>query len=137
MIDGGWLIPAALDRLQRGLAEIGFGIGDITAVLRTHFHRDHYTLALELRRLTGCPVALGGPERASVDAIMAGERALDQLWALMRRVLPHITPSIRFETAAPHVPLANYLQSLRRVGDRPDARLLPRTAGDAERARSR
>ena len=40
-------------------------------------------------------------------------------------VLPHITPSIGFETAAPHLPLASYLQSLRRVRDRPDARLLP------------
>jgi len=194
LIDGGWLIPAALDALQHGLAAIGLGIGDITAVLTTHFHRDHYTLALELRRLTGCPVALGGPERASVNAVMAGERALDRLLALMRRagapplltslkikssdgpqtydhptswladgdrpvaggrqlealstpghtaghfcfaddgagllfagdhVLPHITPSIGFETAAPHLPLASYLQSLRRVRDRPDTRLLP------------
>jgi glyoxylase-like metal-dependent hydrolase (beta-lactamase superfamily II) len=85
LIDGGWFIPEALDTLRNSLAEIGAGIHDVTAVLATHFHRDHYTLAIELRRLTGCTVALGAAERATVDAIMSGERALDHLRALMRR----------------------------------------------------
>jgi hypothetical protein len=82
LIDGGWFIPEALDTLRNSLAEIGVGIHDITTVLATHFHRDHYTMAIELRRLTGCAVALGAPERATVDAVMAGERALDRLLAL-------------------------------------------------------
>jgi len=85
LIDGGWFIPEAFDTLRNSLAEIGVGIGDITTVLATHFHRDHYTMAIELRRLTGCAVALGAPERANVVAVMAGERALDRLLALMCR----------------------------------------------------
>ena len=85
LIDGGWLIPEALDTLRNSLAEIGAALHDITTVLATHFHRDHYTLAVELRRLTGCTVALGAPERATVDAIMSGERALDRLRVLMGR----------------------------------------------------
>jgi glyoxylase-like metal-dependent hydrolase (beta-lactamase superfamily II) len=194
LIDGGWFVPDALDTLRKALAEIGVGIHDITAVLATHFHRDHYTLAIELRRLTGCPVALGTPERANVDAVMSGGHALDWLLALMRRagapamltgpeversdppqhykhpsswladgdrpiaggrplealstpghttghfcfaddasrllfagdhVLPHITPSIGFETVPGHLPLANYLRSLVRVRERADALLLP------------
>lgn len=40
-------------------------------------------------------------------------------------VLPHITPSIAFEPAPPELPLRNYLESLRRVRELPDMRLLP------------
>jgi glyoxylase-like metal-dependent hydrolase (beta-lactamase superfamily II) len=85
LIDGGWFIAEAVDTLRKSLADLGVGVDDITTVLATHFHRDHYTLAIELRRLTGCTVALGAPERPTVDAIISGERALDQLLALMRR----------------------------------------------------
>src|SRR6202012_5241763 len=84
-LDGGCFTPKALDTLRNRLADIGAALHDITTVLATHFHRDHYTLAVELRRLTGCTVALGAPERATVDAIMSGERALDRLRVLMGR----------------------------------------------------
>ena len=40
-------------------------------------------------------------------------------------VLPHITPSIGFEPAPGRLPLASYLESLRRVRELPDTRLLP------------
>lgn len=40
-------------------------------------------------------------------------------------ILPHITPSIGFEPASAALPLGDYLQSLRRVREIPDARLLP------------
>lgn len=40
-------------------------------------------------------------------------------------VLPHITPSIGFEPAPGKLPLASYLESLRRVRELPDTRLLP------------
>lgn len=40
-------------------------------------------------------------------------------------VLPHITPSIGFEPAVAILPLADYLESLRRIRELPDAVLLP------------
>lgn len=40
-------------------------------------------------------------------------------------VLPHITPSIGFEPAPPHLPLRDYLESLRRVRAMDDLTLLP------------
>ncbi len=40
-------------------------------------------------------------------------------------VLPRITPSIGLEPHSVGLPLANYLESLRLVRSRPDARLLP------------
>jgi glyoxylase-like metal-dependent hydrolase (beta-lactamase superfamily II) len=194
LIDGGWFLPDALDTLRHSLAEIDIRIDEITRVLATHFHRDHYTLAVELRRITGCGVSLGIGERASVEAILAGISATDRFAEQMRRagapqslqdveyarsnvsteyahpnswlvdgdrpmaggrelvalstpghtnghfcfaddegamlfagdhVLPHITPSIGFETVPAHLPLANYLGSLRRVRERRDAVLLP------------
>jgi glyoxylase-like metal-dependent hydrolase (beta-lactamase superfamily II) len=40
-------------------------------------------------------------------------------------VLPHITPSIALEADRPHLPLGDYLGSLAKVRQLPDARLLP------------
>ena len=36
-------------------------------------HRDHYTQAVEIRRLLGTPVALGEGEKASIDGLLSGE----------------------------------------------------------------
>ena len=72
LVDGGWFRPESIEALRRGLAEIGATPDDIYVILATHLHRDHYTLAVELQRSTGCRVGLGMGEQASVDAIMGG-----------------------------------------------------------------
>ena len=194
LVDGGWSRPGALGELQGRLAELSIVLDDISTVLTTHFHPDHYTLAVELRRHTGCPVALGSDDRESVELVMADNRGMESLGAFLRRngvptdllegnlrsqadpagyempsswlsdgdrpkaggrellaistpghtrghfcfaddeagllfagdhVLPHITPSIGFESVGRHLPLADYLASLTRVRDRQDAVLLP------------
>jgi glyoxylase-like metal-dependent hydrolase (beta-lactamase superfamily II) len=195
LIDGGWDRAGALEELGRGLAESGHALADITTVLSTHYHPDHYTLAVALRRELGVPIALGDGERHTVDEIIAGTHGLSAFGEMLQRagtpepriaaflhegnqsdafehpttwltdgdrprvgdrqldaiatpghtrghfcfadddagllfagdhVLPHITPSIGFETFdGLHLPLADYLASLRRVRERPDARLLP------------
>ena len=194
LVDGGWFRPGALEELQNGLAELGIALDDVATVLTTHFHQDHYTLAVELRRRTGCSVALGSNDRDTLELIMAGNRGLDTFFNILRRsgvaaelierdlwssaapgtyempsawlsdgdrlkagdrellaiatpghtrghfcfaddkagllfagdhVLPHITPSIGFESLGQHLPLADYLASLARVRERPDAVLLP------------
>jgi glyoxylase-like metal-dependent hydrolase (beta-lactamase superfamily II) len=193
LIDAGWSCADAFDVLERGLAELGSGLADVTAVLCTHVHPDHYTLGVELRRRTGCQLALGEDERESLESIIEGDageagfrarlirsgvpaarlaelrpngqaelygypaawlRDGDQPKAGGRElraiatpghtrghlcfadeearllfagdhVLPHITPAIAFEVFAGHEPLADYLDSLRRVRERPDALLLP------------
>lgn len=195
LIDGGWHRPGALEELERGLATLGAGLGDITAVLTTHFHPDHYTLAVEVSRRTGCALLLGEGERAMLDEIITGDHGSVDFVARLHRygvpeeligdrmqpqgrpqdyaypsdwlvdgdrpqlagvrlealatpghtrghfcfadddrgllfagdhVLPHITPSIGYESVQPgHLPLADFLASLRRVRERPDAMLLP------------
>lgn len=194
LVDGGWFRPGALRELTDRLAELGIALDDVSTVLTTHFHPDHYTLAVELRRQTGCPVALGVGERDNIEVILSGNQGMDAFSSALRRngvpadlldrylrtqadpaayeaptiwlsdgdrpkaggrellalatpghtrghlcfaddeagmlfagdhVLPHITPSIGFESIGSHLPLADYLASLARVRQRPDALLLP------------
>jgi glyoxylase-like metal-dependent hydrolase (beta-lactamase superfamily II) len=73
LIDSGWALANALDQLERSLAAIGAGLRDVRQFLVTHLHRDHYTQAVEVRRLFGTPVALGAEEKHSIDRLLGGE----------------------------------------------------------------
>lgn len=67
MIDGGWAIPEARKALEEALSALGRDLGDISHILVTHIHRDHYTQAVELRRLLGARVYLGAGERPGLE----------------------------------------------------------------------
>lgn len=70
MIDSGWVLEATADQLERSLAQIGAGLGDIRTFLITHMHRDHYTQAIALRKIFGSRVALGAGEKHSIDVLL-------------------------------------------------------------------
>ncbi len=67
LIDSGWALAAARERLSSALAALGAGLGDVRRFLVTHAHRDHYTLAVELRREFGNRIALGRGEQPALD----------------------------------------------------------------------
>ncbi|KAK1184540.1 MBL fold metallo-hydrolase [Streptomyces sp. NBS 14/10] len=69
MIDGGWAIPEARKTLEEALSAISRDLGDISHILVTHIHRDHYTQAVELRRLLGARVYLGVGERPGLELL--------------------------------------------------------------------
>ncbi|MBI0293604.1 MBL fold metallo-hydrolase [Streptomyces sp. PRKS01-29] len=69
MIDGGWAIPEARKALEEALATIDRDPGHISHILVTHIHRDHYTQAVELRRLLGSRVYLGAGERPGLEML--------------------------------------------------------------------
>ena len=69
MIDGGWAVAEARTALDKALDEIGHGPGSIKRFLVTHAHRDHLTLAVQLRREFGTPIGLGEGERATLAVI--------------------------------------------------------------------
>jgi glyoxylase-like metal-dependent hydrolase (beta-lactamase superfamily II) len=69
LIDGGWALEVAEERLADGLRSIGYGLGDVREFLVTHLHRDHYTNAVALRRRYGGAVSVGEGERACLEAI--------------------------------------------------------------------
>ena len=70
MIDSGWMLDTTKEQLERSLAKIGAGFGDIRRFLVTHIHRDHYTQAIGLRRIFGMKVALGAEEKHSLDRLL-------------------------------------------------------------------
>lgn len=69
MIDGGWAMADSTEVLERGLDEIGFRLADVREFLVTHIHRDHYTQAVAVRRITGSEVSLGEGEKSSLAAV--------------------------------------------------------------------
>ena len=73
LIDSGWALANSRDQLERSLAAIGAGLPDVRRFLVTHMHRDHYTQAVEIRRLFGTPVGLGEGEKPSIDGLLSGE----------------------------------------------------------------
>jgi glyoxylase-like metal-dependent hydrolase (beta-lactamase superfamily II) len=69
MIDGGWSLPESRATLETAMAALGHDLGEITRILVTHIHRDHYTQAVALRRLLGARVFLGAGERPGLEML--------------------------------------------------------------------
>ncbi len=85
LIDSGWALANAQDQLERSLASIGAGLRDVRRFLVTHLHRDHYTQAIEVRRLFGTPIALGAEEKHSIDRLLSSEfRPLEAQLRMLR-----------------------------------------------------
>src|SRR5438552_18142890 len=59
LVDSGWALSEFREALAAALAMLGCGLGDVRHFLVTHVHRDHYTQAVELRRIFGSKVSLG------------------------------------------------------------------------------
>ena len=70
LVDSGWALAAARQRLEAALAGLGHELGDVRRFLVTHVHRDHYTLAVTVRRLFGSRVLLGAGEQESLELII-------------------------------------------------------------------
>jgi glyoxylase-like metal-dependent hydrolase (beta-lactamase superfamily II) len=85
LIDSGWALEEARELLERSLASIGHELGEVRRFLVTHVHRDHYTLALTVRRLFGSRVLLGSQERESLAISGGGARAGEAFGVMLRR----------------------------------------------------
>jgi len=77
LIDGGWAIAEARRALEAGMDLIGAHPAQIRRVLVTHAHRDHYTLAVVLRREFGASVGLGWGERHAIQILTARARHVE------------------------------------------------------------
>lgn len=66
LIDSGWAVDEARAVLDKALCALGHGIGDVYRFLITHVHRDHYTLAVRLRREFGNRISMGIGEQPSL-----------------------------------------------------------------------
>jgi len=72
LIDSGWALDVARDQLEQALATLGHDFGDIQRFLVTHMHRDHFTMAIALRRTFGAKIALGIGEQPSLNQVLSG-----------------------------------------------------------------
>ena len=67
LIDAGVNTEEALESLKKQLAEIGIDLKDISRIIATHGHRDHYGLAGRLRQLSQAKIALHYLDKNLVD----------------------------------------------------------------------
>jgi glyoxylase-like metal-dependent hydrolase (beta-lactamase superfamily II) len=72
LVDSGWALDVAREQLEKALATLDHDFGDIQRFLVTHMHRDHYTMAVALRRTFGAKIALGIGEQPSIDFVLGG-----------------------------------------------------------------
>ena len=63
LVDTGWNTSEVFDSLQKQLAEIGVDTKEISQIVVTHIHPDHYGLAGRLKRLSGAELALHDIEK--------------------------------------------------------------------------
>ena len=68
LVDTGWDNSTAFDSLKRQLDEIGIAFKDISKILVTHIHPDHYGLVGRLKQLSGAEFALSDQEQKMIDA---------------------------------------------------------------------
>jgi len=71
LIDAGMGLANARERLTAALRDLGCELGDIRNFFITHVHRDHYTLAVNLRRSRYGSISLGVGEQANLAAARA------------------------------------------------------------------
>lgn len=68
LIDTGFDTPEAFAALRDGLKLGGFGFKDITHIIITHIHPDHYGMAAKLKQMTGATVAFSETEEKLLES---------------------------------------------------------------------
>ena len=67
LIDTGWDTRKAFDSLKKQLDEIGIDFKDISQIITTHVHPDHYGLAGRLKQLSGARLTMHLIERDVIE----------------------------------------------------------------------
>ena len=68
LVDVGWNTEESFNSLQKQLSEIGADIKDISRILITHVHPDHYGLAGELKQLSPAKISLHYMEKDLIES---------------------------------------------------------------------
>jgi len=72
LVDAGWSTDTSYAELTTALSTLGLRIGDLETVMVTHVHHDHYSLAMRIRRESGCKVMLGRGEEGTLTRVLEG-----------------------------------------------------------------
>jgi len=102
MVDAGWWTSTSLPELDAALAAVGHAASSVRDVYVTHIHRDHYTLAIELRRRYGTRVGLGHDEAPGLHELLeiASNVPVTSLVQLRRSGDPELAEAIEAVTDA-------------------------------------
>jgi glyoxylase-like metal-dependent hydrolase (beta-lactamase superfamily II) len=76
LIDCGWNTDAAYAALEEGMKEAGSHPNDITKLVITHVHPDHYGMAGRLKRLSSCEVIIHEKDAEVINARYFAPRGL-------------------------------------------------------------
>ena len=82
MIDTGWDKAEALESLETQLVEMGLGFRDISQILITHSHPDHYGSSGKVKDLSGATLAL---HEVEVNLLSSRFTNIQQFWDDMSR----------------------------------------------------
>jgi glyoxylase-like metal-dependent hydrolase (beta-lactamase superfamily II) len=76
LVDTGWNTEESFNEIRKSLEEIGASIKDISQILVTHVHPDHYGMAGRIKKLSGARIYLHEIENAVIDARYVNMEAL-------------------------------------------------------------
>jgi glyoxylase-like metal-dependent hydrolase (beta-lactamase superfamily II) len=91
LVDAGWDGDDQYDALARGLSTIGAAPDDVTGILVTHAHGDHYSLAMRIREASDCWIGLHPADVAYLEQMAASAGAADhpiESWGRRWAALP-------------------------------------------------
>ncbi|MFC2044545.1 MBL fold metallo-hydrolase [Chloroflexota bacterium] len=97
LIDTGVNTEEALQSLKKQLSEIGVSLEDISQIIATHAHNDHYGLTIRLRELSRAKIALHYQDK---DLILASDVDMNELrrqleeWLCINGAPPDMLPSL-------------------------------------------
>ncbi len=102
LVDAGWRTSTSIHELDSALAAVGHDISSIREVYVTHVHRDHYTLAVELRRRFGTLIGLGRDEAPGLRELLrrASGVPASSLRQLRRSGDPRLAAAIETSSAS-------------------------------------
>jgi glyoxylase-like metal-dependent hydrolase (beta-lactamase superfamily II) len=67
LVDSGWNTEESFNALKKDLAEIGADIKDISQIVVTHVHPDHYGMAGHIKKLSGATIAMHHIEKEFIE----------------------------------------------------------------------
>jgi glyoxylase-like metal-dependent hydrolase (beta-lactamase superfamily II) len=68
LVDVGWNTDAGFATLQKGMAAIGADVKEISQILVTHVHPDHYGMAGRIKKLSGASLAMHHIEEGFINS---------------------------------------------------------------------
>jgi glyoxylase-like metal-dependent hydrolase (beta-lactamase superfamily II) len=85
LVDAGWATPQTARVIESSLRGLGYGLGDVTQIVVTHAHWDHYTQACAWQAELGVQIWLGRGERHTVEGFRYEAGPFPQQVAMLRR----------------------------------------------------